>query len=155
VTTIALVLAAAAAVAEVPASGIERIGWLAGCWESADAARGVEESWMAPRGGTMLGAGRTVRGGKLVEYELVLVREQGDGLAYEAHPSGQPSAVFLSKEIGADRVVFENLEHDFPQRVGYRRDGADTLTAWIEGTRDGKTKRIDFPYKRAACGDAR
>jgi hypothetical protein len=110
---------------------------------------------MAPRGGTMLGAGRTVRGGKLVEYELVLVREQGDGLAYEAHPSGQPSAVFLSKEIGADRVVFENLEHDFPQRVGYRRDGADTLTAWIEGTRDGKTKRIDFPYKRAACGDAR
>src|SRR5262245_45015204 len=148
----AMILALAAA--QAAPVGIEQVGWLTGCWESTDPARGVEESWMAPKGGTMLGAGRTVRNGKLVEYELVLIKEDGERLAYEAHPSGQPSAVFLSKEASSTRVVFENLEHDFPQRVGYEL-GKDGLNAWIEGTAGGKTKRIDFPYRRVTCGGSR
>ena len=151
-TVLALVLAASAA---VPAAGIDQLKWIAGCWESVDPARGVEEQWMAPRGGTMLGIGRTVRDGKLVEYELVLLREDEGRLAYQAHPSGQASAVFLSKEVGPKRVVFENLEHDFPQRVGYELVGDDTLTAWIEGPSKGANKRIEFPYRRTTCGGAR
>ena len=111
--------------------------------------------WLAPKGGTMIGVGRTVRGGKLVEYEFVLLRERDGKLAYQAHPSGQPSAVFLSKEVGPTAVVFENLEHDFPQRVGYGLDASGNLIGWIEGTRDGTSKRIEFPYRKAACGGER
>ena len=136
------------------AASIDQVAWLAGCWESTDPARGIEEQWMAPKSGTMLGAGRTVRGGKLVEYELVLIKEDGDKLAYEAHPSGQPSATFLAVESGPTRIVFENLEHDFPQRVGYALS-EEGLNAWIEGTVNGRAKRIDFPYRRAACGGSR
>ena len=152
-TVLALMLAAASAAA--PTTGIDRLSWIAGCWESVDPKRGVEEQWMAPRGGTMLGIGRTVRDGKLVEYELVLLREEEGRLAYQAHPSGQASAVFLSKEVGPKRVVFENLAHDFPQRVGYELVGDDALTAWIEGPSKGANKRIEFPYRRAACGGSR
>jgi len=47
-------------------------------------------------------------------------------------------------------VVFENLQHDFPQRVGYKRDG-DALLAWIEGPRNGQTRRIEFPYRKVGC----
>jgi len=137
--------------AELRAAGIERLAWLQGCWELRSAERIVEEHWMSPRGGTMLGAGRTFRGDRLVEYELVVVREQGDGLAYEAHPSGQPSAVFLSSAVEDATVVFENREHDFPQRVGYRRTAPDALLAWIEGNQDGKPVRLEFPYRRVAC----
>jgi hypothetical protein len=99
----------------------------------------------------MLGMGRTVRGEDLVEYEVVVLREEEGRLAYDAHPSGQPPAVFLSRSVDGSSVVFENLRHDFPQRVGYRRDGADSLLAWIEGTRKGQVKRVEFPYRRAAC----
>src|SRR5262245_44057099 len=76
-------------------SVLDRVAWLQGCWQTAAAAPSevegpvVEEQWMAPRGGTMIGMGRTVRGGKTTEYELVVVREQDGRLAYEAHPSGQ------------------------------------------------------------------
>jgi hypothetical protein len=59
--------------------------------------------------------------------------------------------VFVSRLLTDSTVVFENLEHDFPQRVGYRRAGADSVLAWIEGTVDGKTRRVDFPYRRAVC----
>ena len=96
---------------------------------------------MAPRGRSMIGVGRTVRADRLVEYELVVLREQDGQLAYQAHPSGQPSAVFLSKTVGDAEVLFENPTHDFPQRVGYRRDGPDGLLAWIEGTRNGQVAR--------------
>ena len=105
---------------------------------------------MAPRGGSMVGSGRTVRGEKLVEYELVVIREDGDALVYQAHPSGQPSAEFRSTSVSDGRVVFENAGHDFPQRIGYQRQGA-SLQAWVEGSKDGRTRRIDFPYRRTIC----
>jgi hypothetical protein len=132
-------------------TGIARVAWLQGCWELSSPPRTVEEHWMAPRGKTMIGSGRTVRGDQLVEYELVVLREQGDKLAYEAHPSGQPTAVFLSTTISDTTAIFENPEHDFPQKVGYRHDTPDTLLAWIEGTSKGQPRRIEFPYARVGC----
>jgi hypothetical protein len=132
------------------AAGIDDVAWLAGCWEYSSGARTVEEHWLAPRARTMMNAGRTVQGDKLLEFETVILREQDGRIAYEAHASGQPSAVFLSQRVGDREVVFENLQHDFPQRVGYKRDG-DSLVAWIEGPRNGQTRRIEFPYHRVAC----
>jgi len=142
--SVALALAAAVA-------GVDRVAWLQGCWEVASNGRTIEEQWTAPRGGVMLETGRTVRDGRLVEYEFVVLREDGDRLAYEAHPSGQPSAVFHARELTDGRVVFENPDHDFPQRVGYERRGAETLAAWIEGTVSGRDRRVDFLYGRVAC----
>jgi hypothetical protein len=147
---LAAMLAAGSAAVAGASSGVEQLGWLQGCWQSVSGDRMVEEQWTAPRAGSMLGIGRTVRGNTLVEYEFVVVRERGERLVYIAHPSGQPSAEFVSTTASASEVVFENAQHDFPQRVGYQRQGTD-LAAWIEGTRDGQTRRIDFHYRRAAC----
>lgn len=150
----AMVIAAAVSAIAQQSAGVDRVAWLQGCWEMRSPQGTVEEQWMAPRGGAMIGIGRTVRDDRLVEYELVVVREQGGRLAYEAHPSGQPSAVFLSREITDAMVAFENAEHDFPQRIAYRRDGPDRLAAWIEGTRQGQSRRIDFAYRRVPCPGA-
>jgi hypothetical protein len=130
---------------------VDRVAWLQGCWRATRGEATIEEQWMAPRGGTMLGMGRTVRGGKTVEYELVMLKEQEGRLAYEAHPSGQPTATFLAATASDTSVVFENAAHDFPQRVGYKRNGADALDAWIEGQANGKSRRVDFSYQRARC----
>jgi hypothetical protein len=137
--------------AQPPGANVEQVRWLAGCWELSSPQRTVEEHWLAPRGATMLGTGRTVRDGKTIEHEFVVLREQDGKLAYEAHPSGQKPAVFLSSTIAADSVVFENPEHDFPQRVAYERRGADQLLAWVEGPRGGQVRRIEYPYRRVAC----
>jgi hypothetical protein len=133
-----------------PQPTIDRVAWLHGCWQTTGTPNVVEEQWMAPRGGTMIGMGRTVRDGKTTEYELVVLKEQDGRLAYEAHPSGQAPAVFLSREITDSSVVFENAQHDFPQRVGYRRSESG-LAAWIEGTVKGQMRHIDFNYARVAC----
>ena len=134
-----------------PAAGIGRVAWLQGCWEAVSAEGTIEEHWLAPRGTSMVGVGRTVRGGELAEYELVVIREKGDRLAYEAHPSGQPSATFLSDTVTDSAVVFQNLQHDFPKRVGYERQGRDALTAWIDGGPDSERPRRECPYRRVRC----
>ena len=139
---------------EPSAAGLEKVEWLTGCWEMASGGRTVEEHWLPPRGGTMINVGRTVREGKTIEHELVIIRPQDGRLAYEAHPSGQAPAVFLSRELTDSLVVFENPAHDFPQRVAYERRGPDSALAWIEGTREGKTRRVEFPYRRVACAAA-
>ena len=151
-----MILAALATVAVVTVEGapqgnaIQQLAWLQGCWETTSAGRTVEELWTAPRGRSMVGLSRTVRGEHLAEYELIVIRERGDRLVYIAHPSGQPAAEFLSTSLSDASVVFENPGHDFPQRIGYRRQGP-SLQAWIEGTKDGQARRVEFPYRRAAC----
>ena len=133
-----------------PRTTVDRVIWLQGCWAMDSNGRLVEEHWLAPRASSMLGVGRTTRGTTLVDYEMVLIRERGDQLAYEAHPANQQPAVFMSTSIGERSIVFENLKHDFPQRVGYERRG-DRLTAWIEGPQNGQTRRIEFAYERVPC----
>jgi len=130
---------------------VDRLGWLAGCWQRDFGERRYHEQWMKPEGGTMLGMSRTVSGGKTVEHEFVQIREQDGGVFYIAKPSGQEGASFRLVEIGERAAVFENLEHDFPQRVIYRLEADRRLAAAIEGTQGGKTRRVDFPMRRVPC----
>lgn len=130
------------------------VGWLAGCWESADARRTIEERWTTPRGGTLLGVGRTVVGDRTVDHEFVIVRAFQGHLVYEAHPAQQTPTTFTSTDITPRRVVFENTAHDFPQQVGYELKSPTELVAWIAGTEGGKARTVTFPYRRVACDAA-
>ena len=132
-------------------SSIDQLGWLAGCLEMRSGDRVVEENRMAPRHGSMLGMGRTTTSKGLAEFELTLIREKQGKIVFEAMPSGQPKAVFTAIAAGGDSVVLGAPEHDYPQIVGYRRQGADSVIAWIDGTADGKRRRVEFPYRRLPC----
>jgi hypothetical protein len=149
VATLAAGLTSAAAAQSAPR--VHQLRWLAGCWVQREGGRTVEEQWMPPRGGLMLGAGRTVKGDSLVEFEQVRILERNGRLVYAAAPSGQAPAEFESIAVTDTSVVFENAAHDFPQRVLYRRAGADSLVARVEGTRGGRVRGVDFPYQRTSC----
>lgn len=124
--------------------------FMTGCWAFEANGRRVEEHWMAPAGGSLMGDSRTVAGGKTVEYEFLQIRDLPEGLTYIAKPSNQPEAKFVLSGKTADEVVFENPAHDFPQRIRYRLAG-DSLRARIEGNLGGKPRGIDFPYTRTTC----
>ncbi len=140
-----------------PRSGasLDRVAWLGGCLEMRSGDLVIEEQRMGVRGASMLGMSRTTSPKGLVEYELTLIHERGGKLVYEAHPSGQPAAVFTAIAVTTDSAVFAAPEHDYPQVVGYRRVGADSVVAWIDGVSRGRQRRIDFPYRRVACTGSR
>jgi hypothetical protein len=70
---------------------------------------------------------------------------------YAAAPSGQAPAEFESVAVSDSSATFENLAHDFPQRIIYRRMGRDSLLARVEATRGGQLRGRDFPYRRTEC----
>ena len=147
----AFAFALAAARPSAP-SPVDRLAWLSGCWQ--EVARGsqiVEEQWMAPRGGRMVGMGRTVRGDSVIEWEHLRIFARDGRIVYHAEPSGQTPADFSTAAVSDTLVVFENPQHDFPQRIIYRKRGADSLLARIEGTMGGRSRGVDFPYKRVRC----
>jgi Domain of unknown function (DUF6265) len=97
----------------------------------------------------MLGLSRTVRGGKLKEYEFLALREVDGRLAYVAIPSRQRETAFALvrfKRNGA--AVFENSAHDFPQRIIYLRTERG-ITAMIEGKLKGQMRSSQYVY--TAC----
>ena len=136
----------------VDRSTIDDLGWLAGCWAMEAGETVVEEQWMAPAGGMMLGMSRTVRDGRTVAFEHLRIREEGDLLVYRAEPSGQAPAEFTELESTERSITFANPAHDYPQRIRYTGspDGG-TLTARIEATVDGEVRGSDFPYTRRQC----
>jgi hypothetical protein len=127
------------------------LAWMAGCLEMRSKDRLVEEHRMDLRGGSMLGMARTTSGKGLIEYELTLIQERAGKIVFEARPSGQPSAEFTATVVSTDSVIFAAPQHDYPQIVGYRRSGPDSVVAWIDGTAGGKSRRVEFPYRRVSC----
>jgi Domain of unknown function (DUF6265) len=131
---------------------IESLEWIAGCWASDDGKQRIEEHWMRPAGQTMMGMSRTVAGGKTVFTEYTQIREVDGQLAYVVSLglAAKPVIFKLVKNSNGE-ATFENPEHDFPQRIIYRRESSDALFARIEGKEKGVNKAIDFRYKRSRC----
>ncbi len=149
---LAFLLTVSTATAHAADADWSRVGWLAGCWAGDFGEPGTTEQWMAPAGGGMLGMSRTVKKGQIVEHEFLQIRANAEGrLAYIAKPHNQAEATFTLKDEGGTALVFEDLAHDFPQRVMYRPVGTDRLMARIEGEVKGKLRFVDFPMRRVSC----
>ncbi len=135
-----------------PESPLTALTWLAGCWFGRSGKMEFREHWMRPAGGMMMGMGRTTADGKVASFEAMRIELDATGTpVFVAKPSGQPEASFKMLKSDADGIVFENPAHDFPQRVRYQLKNDGSLFARIEGTKDGKTRGIDFPMRRASC----
>lgn len=120
--------------AETPGS----LSWLSGHWRMQNDRSVSEEIWTSPEGGLMLGVNRTIRDGKARAFEFLRI-VIGPKTALFAQPGGAPATLFGLQRSGPDFVVFENPDHDYPQRVAYRRTG-DRLTATISDL-EGKNVR--------------
>ena len=131
---------------------ITSAAWLAGCWAVDGKEAGTGEQWMAPAGGTMLGVGRTVRNGKTVGFEFMQIRSTEEGtLEFVAIPSDQNETTFPLVSSSEKSLVFENPDHDFPQRIIYRLISTNQTTARAEGILSGSLRGIDFPMSRIPC----
>ena len=124
--------------------------WLSGCWQGRQGTAVIEEMWSKPAGTTMLGIGRTVRNDRTVSFEFMQFREQNGTLAFLPQPQGGPQVTFPLKEFTPAKFVFENLTHDYPQRVSYERKGGQLLAS-IEGTEKGKFSRQEFVFRKMRC----
>jgi hypothetical protein len=147
-----VLMLSAAAHAQAPAARptLQDFAWLTGHWRIEEADRQVDEQWMAPAGGLMMGMARNIQGGKVREYEFTLLRQETNGdIFYVASPSKQTETSFKLTSLRDGVAVFENPQHDFPKKIIYARQPDGSLLAAIEGPgRDGKARRVEYPFER-------
>ncbi len=145
-----LLLFTAAALASAQ-NDITQLSWLAGCWEMRPSpGLSIEEQWTKPAGNTLLGMGRTIKGGKTVFSEFLRISFVNGRLVYTARIGTNGVTEFPLLRMTAEEIVFENPAHDFPQRILYRKNGPN-LTARIEGMEKDKARYEEFPYTRTRC----
>jgi len=127
---------------------IEDLSWMTGAWETTSGNTRIEEHWTGVAGGTLIGMGRTVSGNRPAFFEYLRIEARPDGIYYVAHPRAQsPGTDFKLVRLQAREAVFENLAHDFPKRIIYRRNPDGSLTARTEGDGSEKEKPQEFHYR--------
>lgn len=126
------------------------LDWIAGHWCVDLGKVTVEELWLPPHGGVVVGLGRTRTPDQTTAFEYFRIVDRDGTQSYIAQPDGQPPTVFRRTAGGERWVRFENPDHDFPRRVEYRREG-DALWAEVAGPGENdKDVVITFDYSR--CG---
>jgi len=135
--------------AEPKGKSLADLSFMVGSWRQSTETAEIEEHWLPAKGEMMLGLGRTVRkNGKPTAFEFLRIAPSKAGLSYFASPQGRPATEFPLVELAKDKAVFENPQHDFPQRISYSRDG-ESLKARIEGTIKGQKQSEEWTWEKA------
>lgn len=130
---------------------LEELKWLIGEWENISEERKFYETWYLVNDSSFYGESYlTVKGDTVfhetmtLEYrlnEIILTpttKDQNGGNSVEFK--------FTSKIDG--EFIFENPEHDFPQRIIYSNPVPDSIVAYIDGNVNGEYNRSDFTFVR-------
>lgn len=134
------------------------LAWIAGDWEGTMGGDTIEERWLPPAAGAMLGMFRWVtKDGKVDVYELLSIEPDSEGptlwlrhfgpklLGREDKDGAIP---FYLGRVGPGEVMFDNRDPEKHIRLGYRKDGGRGLVAILERQRDGKWVSDEFRYSR-------
>ncbi|HVR42101.1 MAG TPA: DUF6265 family protein [Thermoanaerobaculia bacterium] len=112
-------------------ASIDELAWMAGSWTAEGRSGTSEELWTEPAGGLMLGLNRTIRREGRASFEFLRIEEREGAVTYLASPGGAVPTPFTLVGTKGERAVFENREHDFPQRIIYWKKEGD-LCARVE-----------------------
>jgi hypothetical protein len=152
IVSVAAICIALGACASNPKQDPGRFGFMLGCWQSADGVN--KEVWSYPEGGIMFGYATTTRDGGLATWEQSRIDQRASRASYTASPEGQRPITFVEAPQAASSggdvlvqtsVTFENGDHDYPQRIQYRKteQGLAATISKLDGSRP-----VDYSWAR-------
>ena len=144
--SVVCLLLPAACLADI--ASVDRLRWMAGVWAGTKDGVQMEEHWSTPDGGGLIGMHKDSKNGRMTSWEFFrIVPADSGGVCYMTSPLGHTPTPFCAIELTDSRVVFENREHDFPQRILYWMEKG-VLHARIEGTLHGKPESEEWAWTR-------
>jgi len=130
---------------------ISHAKWLIGSWKNQSAKTVDIETWKKLNDSTFIGRSYSLTGADTVSSEHIRMEQHKGKLYYIPtlkNQNGGKAVTFRLTSSNNKHLVFENPEHDFPQKITYTQISKDSLVAEISGIRKGKQKAILFPMKR-------
>jgi len=130
---------------------IEKASWLIGTWENKAVRGSVYESWSMLNENELSGRSFMIKDQDTIVFEHIRLVQEGDMLVYIPTVEDQNNKLpvrFTQKSVTDSELIFENMNHDFPQVIQYTRITKDSLVAEISGEIRGKMKKQTFPMKK-------
>jgi hypothetical protein len=124
------------------------LAWLAGHWSVELGPTRIEEVWLAPAGGFLLGMNRTAPKNGKGSFEYLRIEQRKDGIVYVASPGGRAPTDFPLADFGKDFALFANPAHDFPKEIRYELTKDGDLHARVSGEAGGKEQAEEWTWKR-------
>ncbi len=124
---------------------------LIGRWEDSSEQNQHVEEWIADGDSDVKGIGFELVNKDTVFIEELAILKIGGRWLYRAKINNQNDSDWVNFVMISDqnnKAVFENKQHDFPQRIIYEFKSDDSLHASIEGEENGDYRRFNFFYKR-------
>jgi hypothetical protein len=124
--------------------------WLIGKWENRVGDVLVTEIWEKGED-TYFGKSYSIRNSDTVSSERIQLKNEGDKLVYLPIVKNQNAdevVKFTLTSFTEKQLIFENPEHDFPQKISYTLITNDSLLAEISGLYKGKLASEKFPMHR-------
>lgn len=124
---------------------LSAISFMSGCWTGpSPTGATIEEHYSAASENMLIGMTRYVRNGRVIDFEFTTVERTDSTFVMTPRPKGVKSDAFPLKAVSDGRATWENLAHDFPQRIIYRRGPDGSLIARIEGTTSAGERHIEW-----------
>ncbi len=130
-------------------AGLSEFNWFLGTWQINES-RSFEE-WTEVNDHLYRGKGYKIRKNDTIITETINIVRKGKDFFYipavKDQNDGKPIEFkLISKK--KDKLVFENKNHDFPQRIIYERTETDRIEAKIEGVEEGIFSEVRFRLKK-------
>ncbi len=132
-------------------SALGQLHQLSGTWAMGTGDKIIYENWQVLRDGSMTGKSYKIKGADSIIFEQMKFVEKNKQVFFLAKVTNQnegKEVPFKLISSSNHTFVFENPEHDFPQRVIYQIISKDSVHAWIEGKYKGKDEKEEFYYSR-------
>jgi hypothetical protein len=130
---------------------IEVANWLIGEWGNMSEQGTLYESWVVDNDSVFSGRSYFIRQRDTVSSEAIKLLQLKDSIYYvpvvKNQNEGRP-VKFKLVSYDSVTLTFENLSHDFPQKIVYQKVSPDSLVAEISGLVKGEQRTEKFPMTK-------
>ena len=130
---------------------ITEASWLLGNWESKSDEGTLTESWSKVNDSTFQATSYFIKEKDTIHFETITLQQKGDVLTYSATVLGQnndKAVAFKKTNETPKQLTFENLKHDYPQKITYTHKTLIELAVKISGIQQGKPTSEEFIMKK-------
>lgn len=125
----------------------EKFSWLVGKWNAVSATTHYEETWAKTNDSTLAGFAFMITKIDTVFSEKLKITVTKNGIFYAtvvADQNNGDTIIFEAVKNERGLHIFENLKHDFPQKILYFMKSSTQLLASVSGLDNGKYRKEDF-----------
>lgn len=128
---------------------VDSLKWILGKWQSNSEEGILYEEWKQKNDSTYLGHAYAITlDGDTTFSESAEIIESNGHINYSVTVNDETTTDFALVD-NQNIAVFENVNHDFPQRIIYQKLSKDSLFARIEGTVDGEDQFEEYRYVKS------